>query len=67
MTLTTSTEIRPLTGDLFRAQLFVHLHVDGTLVNSYVLVSGPRADIEDYVAGGCTLYGLVERWTKKGK
>lgn len=67
LNLTTTTEIRPFTGDLFRAQLVIHLSVAGERVHSYVLASGPRDGIEDLAAGKCTLVELQARWDKQAE
>lgn len=63
MNLTTTTEIRPI-ADMFHAQLWVHVHADTEKVHSFVLVSGPRADVEHYAAGKCSLEELHQRWMK---
>lgn len=62
MTLTTTTEVRGNAADLFYGQLWVHVHCGTECVHSFVLASGPRADLEDCAAGKCSLDDLFTRW-----
>jgi hypothetical protein len=66
ITTTTTTEIRPI-ADLLHAQLWVHVHINGEKAHSFIWASGPRADVEDYAAGSCTIDELRQRWERKGK
>lgn len=67
MNLTTTTEVRGNTSDMFYAQLWVHVHLGEKCVHSFMLASGPRADIEDCAAGQCSLDELLARWQRRGK
>jgi len=62
MTLTTTTEVRGSDSDMFCGKLWVHVHDGETCVHSFVLASGPKADLEDCAAGKCSLDELHARW-----
>lgn len=62
MTLTTTTEVRGSTADMFYGQLWVHVYVGTECVHSFVLASGPKADLEDCASGKCSLEELFKRW-----
>lgn len=43
------------------ARLLIHVNVDGLRLGAIVLASGPRVEIEAYVAGDISLDELSER------
>lgn len=62
MKITTTHEIVPLKNSRGDAQLKVQLYLNGVAGQSVVLLSGPQADIEEFVAGKIDDAEIRRRW-----
>jgi len=62
MKIETSHKITPNHINPKDGKLTISIHLDGKLIHDHVVISGPLADIRDYVDGAITLDELDSRW-----